>query len=268
VTTFDQLGERYDLSRRIPAGILRHALGRALEEAPGPGLGHVLECGCGTGQILSALPDDAEGRIGIDRAVNVLRHTRTRLDGLASLLGADGCMLPFRAGVFRGVIIAHVLEHVPAWPELIEECFRVVHPQGALVFVFSPGFVRNLPRSVLKQRLADKGWPLRRPGAQEKSEVAAYLRRTHRSVVSLADPAWTWERAVTIGESLAFLEGHEYSAFWSVPADLLQESLLEVRAEFSERLTEVEQIRARLEVWRVRREGPRISTSEIGARSP
>jgi len=260
--TFEGLAERYDLSRRIPAAPLRHALGRALEDVSAPGAARVLECGCGTGQILAALPDRAARRVGIDRATSVLRHARMRLDGRASLLSADGCRLPFRTGVFRSAIIAHVLEHVAAWRELIEECFRVTHPDGTLVFVFSPGFVRNLPRSVLKRRLAAKGWPLRRPGVQDRSEIAAYLHQTNRSVVPLTDGAWAWERTVTIGESLGFLERHEYSAFWDVPATLLQESLGEVRAELSDRLTEVERIEARLEVWRAKGRG----TAQRGAR--
>ena len=45
------------------------------------------------------------------------------------------------------VIVAHVLEHVSDWKAVLAEGIRVLRTGRPMVLLFSPGFVRNGPRS-------------------------------------------------------------------------------------------------------------------------
>jgi SAM-dependent methyltransferase len=254
ISSFDALGERYNTSRYIPSRILRSAMMRVLGDIDGFRHRPVLECGCGTGQVLDAIVGFGRRLVGADLARNVLTKTKLRLGSLVSFVAADGRQLSFRDSVFGAVVVAHVLEHVAHWELLIEECMRVVCDDGCLVLLFSPGFIRNLPRCLLKQRLAAKGRILTRPGIRNRSEVEDYLNETGRFIVKLTDPLWTWVRSVPLGESLEILERNEYSLFWSVPGGIIGECLKEIRDELSGRLSEIENVSAKLEVWLVRKQ--------------
>lgn len=249
--SFEDLGERYDGTRQVPAAPLRKALLQALPSfPPADGIDSFLEVGCGTGQIVSTVLDRCRRVVGIDVALAPLLRARSRLKHGHCVL-ASGCQLPFPRAAFQSVLIAHVLEHVSEWKTLIRESHRVLAEDGALLFLFSPGFVRNRPRSLLKEELRRRGWKIRRPGIHGSSEVEEHLKETvgPDRIEKLRDPAWTWIRTVSIRESLSVLERREYSVFWDVPDSLYRESLSAVRRDLEGVIETVEKIEARLEMW-------------------
>jgi ubiquinone/menaquinone biosynthesis C-methylase UbiE len=264
---FTWLGRRYDASRFMPSEIVAAALHAGLAAVGIPVGSTVLECGCGTGQILQALAGHGYRLIGVDPAEPALQAAREKLGAAAALIAGDGRRLPLRDGAVDAVIVAHVLEHVDGWPALIDDCLRVCRPGGVLIFLFSPGFIHNTPRSLTKQKLAERGFRLTRVGARDRAEVGAFLEATGRTVIELTDPAWTWERREPLSENIRRLERREYSVFWPVPDALMEECLAEVKRDLQGREDDVDVITAQLLVWVVRNDGTdplRVAAGENG----
>jgi len=89
--------------------------------------GRVLDVGCGIGEFLAAYPGEV---VGVD--VNPLLAGYCRDQGFRSLV-AGAYHLPFAAASFDGVLIYHVLEHLPDWHKAMQEAARVLRPGGVLV---------------------------------------------------------------------------------------------------------------------------------------
>jgi SAM-dependent methyltransferase len=89
--------------------------------------GPVLDVGCGSSRILSALPP---GSVGLDILARKLRYARRF--GRA-LVHASAARLPFADGVFPCVVCSQVIEHVPRETPVLEELCRVLAPGGRLV---------------------------------------------------------------------------------------------------------------------------------------
>lgn len=89
--------------------------------------GRVLDVGCGIGEFLAAYPGEA---VGVD--VNPLLAAYCRDQGFQSLV-AGAYQLPFAPASFDGVLIYHVLEHLPDWHIAMQEAVRVLRPGGVLV---------------------------------------------------------------------------------------------------------------------------------------
>lgn len=243
--SFDRLGADYDRSRSLPPEILRAAIGQVTTTRRRSNqASRALDCGCGTGQFLPALHASDWRPIGIDLAETSLRAARRRCPA-ASVALADGTRLPFRRGAFGLVVVAHVVEHVAAWREFVAECRRVA-AGGVVVFVSTPGFVRNGPRSAMRRALRKRGWDVLRPGPAGLDELAGALRSDGTKGVRVTDPAWRWHRTQPVSASLEFLDRRAYSAFWECPDALYRDALDEVRRDFSARIDEVESIPAEL----------------------
>src|SRR5215469_1955844 len=174
IMSFGKLGERYDRSRRLPSAILRDAITHATRQCrDAAGSPYALDCGCGTGQMLPALHSAGWITVGLDPAEPVLSTARRRCR--TAVVAADGTRLPFLDAAFGLVIVAHVIEHVAAWRSLIEECRRVTGRDGAVVFISTPGFIRNSPRSAIKEALKKRGWHVTRAGPAGLAELDAEL---------------------------------------------------------------------------------------------
>ena len=105
----------------------------------------VLEIGCGTGKALVELCHQA-GDLGNVHAIDLSRgmlqrsHTRLARAGLqhqVSLLEGDGSCLPYRNGSLKAVFICFTLElfDTPEIPLVLQECWRVLQPDGLLCVV-------------------------------------------------------------------------------------------------------------------------------------
>lgn len=89
--------------------------------------GRVLDVGCGIGEFLEAYPGES---VGVD--VNPLLVRYCLEQGFPGVV-AGAYHLPFTAESFDGVLIYHVLEHLPEWQTAIQEAVRVLRPGGVLV---------------------------------------------------------------------------------------------------------------------------------------
>ena len=135
-----------------------------------PGL-RILDVGCGTGGVLSAL--SAYGTtIGVDRSPRALHHSRQR--GVTHVAAADMDRLPFGAAAFDLVLMLDVLEHFADEATVLRDVRRLLRPDGA-VLVSVPAFqalfsehdvalqhVRRYAAPQLRRALEANGFDVRR----------------------------------------------------------------------------------------------------------
>ena len=103
--------------------------------------GRLLDIGCGTGALLSALRGSfpATRLYGVDLAFNMALHSRERLGETATIVNADAEVLPFRSGSFDLVVSASTLQWLPRLDSCLAECRRVLAPGGMLCLAFFGG---------------------------------------------------------------------------------------------------------------------------------
>jgi ubiquinone/menaquinone biosynthesis C-methylase UbiE len=102
----------------------------------------ILEVGSGTGKALVELCHQAgnTGKVhALDLSQGMLQKSRHRLVNAGmlhriSLLEGDGVNLPYKNGSFCAVFISFTLElfDTPEIPRVLEECWRVLTPNGRL----------------------------------------------------------------------------------------------------------------------------------------
>ena len=96
--------------------------------------GVILEDGCGVGEYLQRLNEQAKLAVGLD--VDLERVLETHQKGLTALL-AVGEALPHAAQTFDLVISNEVIEHVQDDKQAVVEIVRVLKPGGRLI-LFCP----------------------------------------------------------------------------------------------------------------------------------
>jgi ubiquinone/menaquinone biosynthesis C-methylase UbiE len=92
--------------------------------------GRGLDCSCGTGMTLSALPSRVQ--IGADLSGEALKFARKR--GLAKLMQADLTRLPLQNGCLDLLTCLDTLEHIENDTAALAEVFRVLRPGGYALF--------------------------------------------------------------------------------------------------------------------------------------
>jgi SAM-dependent methyltransferase len=120
----------------------------ALSEVHGP----VLLLGCGAGRYARALrhylPENAV--IGGDLSRTALYEARTAGGG-PHYLALDAQSLPFKEAAFGAVVFLDLLEHVPDPDRMLQECKRILIPDGVLHFFVpledEPGTLYRLSRN-------------------------------------------------------------------------------------------------------------------------
>lgn len=134
---FDALTPIYDAVVRatVPEDAFRD---RVVEEADvGPG-DRVLDVGCGTGSLLSAMVEEAPRcrTVGLDPDPAALAHAREKLPvEQVALVRGTGTDLPFPDGTVDRVVSTLALHHLaePAKRETLAEIRRVLSPDGRFV---------------------------------------------------------------------------------------------------------------------------------------
>lgn len=95
----------------------------------------MLDVGCGTGVLLSALARRRPGLelTGLDASPGMLRRARSRLGTAAALDLGDASALPYPDGSFDAVVSTSVLHSVPGPLEpVLSEWARVLAPGGQM----------------------------------------------------------------------------------------------------------------------------------------
>lgn len=98
---------------------------------------HILDLGCGTGQLLPDLASRASLVVGLDRSTAMLHRARRRAEGSrARLVRGEARALPFRTGTFTTVVSTFPAEYILD-RQVQAEIARVLTPGGRLVVVVS-----------------------------------------------------------------------------------------------------------------------------------
>jgi demethylmenaquinone methyltransferase / 2-methoxy-6-polyprenyl-1,4-benzoquinol methylase len=129
---FDRIAPRYELVNRVmtlglDAGWRRRAV-RELQLEPGA---HVLDLGCGTGDLCRVLGRAGLRAVGVDMAAGMLAKAHTS----APLVRADALHLPMGEGTVDGAISGFALRNVVDIAACFHEAARVIRPGGRAVFL-------------------------------------------------------------------------------------------------------------------------------------
>jgi ubiquinone/menaquinone biosynthesis C-methylase UbiE len=127
------------------------------------GEGRVLDVGCGSSQIIGALP---AGSVGVDVLLRKLRYAR-RFS--RPLVQASGFQLPFPGQSFPCVLCSQVIEHVPKESPILDELERVLAPGGRLV-LGTPDYAN------WQWRLTERLYGLFAPGGYADEHIGHYTR--------------------------------------------------------------------------------------------
>jgi 2-polyprenyl-3-methyl-5-hydroxy-6-metoxy-1,4-benzoquinol methylase len=146
-------------SRRVRpfwARLLGRPCGERRGMLPWPGVGRLLDFGCGAGSFLLTMAEQGWQVTGLDASVGAVQHIREH-HGLTALVGT----LPhpeLRPGSFEVVTMWHSLEHVHHPLAILREAHRLLVPGGKLIVatpniaglpfrLFGPSwFALDLPR--------------------------------------------------------------------------------------------------------------------------
>ena len=101
----------------------------------------LLDIGCGTGAMLSALSDRyPEAQLcGLDLAFNMTLQAAGRFGPDALLVNGDAECLPFRDGAFDLIVSTSTLQWVQRLDSCFKECLRVLAPGGLMCAAFFGG---------------------------------------------------------------------------------------------------------------------------------
>jgi len=101
----------------------------------------LLDIGCGTGSMLSALHEryPQSGQFGIDLAFNMIRRSVFQVNDKALFVNGDAERLPFGHGVFDLVVSASTFQWLERLDPCLEECRRVLRGDGMLCVAFFGG---------------------------------------------------------------------------------------------------------------------------------
>jgi ubiquinone/menaquinone biosynthesis C-methylase UbiE len=98
--------------------------------------GHILDLGCGSGDLSRHLAATGLRVTGCDISANMLARAAAG-DPTASVelirLTPDWQTLPFTTAIFDAVVAASVLEYVSSPADVLRECARVLRPGGVLL---------------------------------------------------------------------------------------------------------------------------------------
>ncbi|WP_073131065.1 ArsR/SmtB family transcription factor [Muricoccus roseus] len=135
---FRDAGADWDEMRAL--GLPGAAIEAAVLAALPRRVGHLLDIGAGTGQLLELVADRCDAALGVDASRDMLALARGRLAerGLAprcAVRQADMYRLPFPDGGFDAVTLQMVLHYAEDPAAALAEAARVLSPEGVLLVV-------------------------------------------------------------------------------------------------------------------------------------
>ncbi len=138
----DAVRAYWAMTPEVPTDLAERYLERAIDgearadvhlDRLGIDRGTLLDVGCGTGGLLVAAARRAMTPVGVDHALRwlVIARRAVREAGIeATLVAADGALLPFAPGTFDAVTSIETLEHTADQRGFLNGCLRVVRDGG------------------------------------------------------------------------------------------------------------------------------------------
>lgn len=168
----------------------------------------VVDLGCGGGLISVPLLGENASVIGVDLSVPSIQAAMIAANGRGRFIHADITAVPLPDNSADLVLLADVLDHIPAYPKALSEAARIARPGGA---VFVSTLNRTL-KSWVFAILLGEGLRLVPPGTHahelfisplELQHAAAAVGLTLESAQGEAPKIWATVRnwAVTFGKS-------------------------------------------------------------------
>ena len=132
-TQFTELAARYD--REDVYTMCKEDYPEILAELDKRPFRDLLDCGCGTGEILHMLKEDHPEAhcTGIDLTPEMIRIAREKELPDTDFLVGDCETLPFADGSFDVLLCSHSFHHFPEPDVFFKEAFRVLRPGGRLI---------------------------------------------------------------------------------------------------------------------------------------
>ena len=98
----------------------------------------ILDVGCGYGALLAALSEKGAIPTGIENDKEVIVSAKKFIGGNINIIRGNSEKLPFGNEEFDVIFLLDVIEHVKNPYKSIEECKRVLKPDGILYIEFTP----------------------------------------------------------------------------------------------------------------------------------
>jgi ubiquinone/menaquinone biosynthesis C-methylase UbiE len=189
---------------------------------------HVLDLGCGDGQIARALASQGSEVLGVDPTQLHIDIARKRGGGPRYLLGG-ATEIPANDNTFDAVVACLVFEHIDQMDEAMTEVARVLKPQGQFSFFLNHPLLQTPGSGWIDDHIIDPPEQYWRIGPYlvetesiEEVEKDIYIRFIHRPlsryVNALIANGLSLERMVEPSPPAGFLaRAPEYALAHTVP---------------------------------------------------
>jgi ubiquinone/menaquinone biosynthesis C-methylase UbiE len=189
---------------------------------------HVLDLGCGDGQIARALASQGSEVLGVDPTQLHIDIARERGGGPRYLLGG-ATEIPANDNTFDAVVACLVFEHIDQMDEAMTEVARVLKPQGQFSFFLNHPLLQTPGSGWIDDHIIDPPEQYWRIGPYlvetesiEEVEKDIYIRFIHRPlsryVNALIANGMSLERMVEPSPPAGFLaRAPEYALAHTVP---------------------------------------------------
>ncbi len=229
--SFDRVAAEYEETRYLPEAIAKE-MARFVSFGLRP-TDWILDAGIGTGRLGRALIQEHPRTVGVDVSPGMMRRVVERIpdsDAFPYLTLADLRSLPFSVGTFARILTVHVLHLIPDWRQALAEMWRVLAPDGELIF----GVEDRQPTEVREYYLRhaeQRGLLPPRIGAHS-TEVYAELEELGGEVNTHRPEEMRWQQEVPVRVTLSALKQRTYSVLWEIPEAAHQE-LVEATENFA-----------------------------------
>ena len=192
------------------------------------GAGHVLDLGCGDGQVARLLAAQGSRVVGVDPTRNQIVVAAERGGG-PSYARAVADALPFPDAAFDAVVACLVFEHIDDLDAAIAEVARVLRPGGRFAFFLNHPLLQTPGSGWIDDQVLDPPEQYWRVGPYlpeaetvEQVELGVWIRFLHRPlsryVNALADHGLVLERMVEPEPPAGFLaRAPEYPDAATIP---------------------------------------------------
>ena len=222
---FDRAADIYDQTRGFPPGVGDQVAAALIEFADLKPAHHILDLGIGTGRIakpLAAALGPDHHLTGLDLSRKMMAHlTGTLPPGVKrpALVEADALWLPFPTGLFRAILVVHILHLLREWEAVIAEVNRVRARTGVILAGWNdhpPDSSGERINRKFREIAAARGIPMERQGLSEARQLLNHLPNARAQETVAAE--WVIPRAPRL--ALQSIAERHYSSSWHIPDDL------------------------------------------------